>query len=1252
VALFVDIAGFTELSRSMDHDARSAADDLSDLLNTAFDHWITAIRAYGGCVAKFAGDALIAVWRNGPDSRLTEAVEAAEAIIRAMARLSRQHPISARCGIGSGQLTAWHVGSGLDHHELTIGGPALIGAIEACGRAPMNGVAQSVDLSPAGLGEPSTTPFIAPEVIASFVPPQVRQRIEAGLERWIAEMRLVSLVFVGLPQPGLSLSEFDTLISTLGRQLAELGGTFNKINVDDKGVSALIVFGAPIAHEDDPSRAVAGAQAVSRHLTAHGVAHSIGVASGRAFCGVVGNAVRREFTVIGDAANRAARLMQLGSGIVADMATAGYVRAVAWTEPRKVRVKGIDEPLLVVEPLATTQATDTISPGEMVGRHRERQLCTRALLRAKEGSAGSTILIAGEAGIGKTTLARFVVDQARRDGLMVIEGYGSRLGEAPPYGAFRTAFEGLLGDDADHALRQLAGGDPWIIDRLPLLAEALGLELSDNELTGDLRGRVRAENTLEVLTRVLAGRIDRPALLVMEDAHTFDSASLTLLVALRRRLPHAALVITHRPFVHTPPPQLAELAGMPTTTTMTLAELGATDLAALTALRLGATELSEEVVRFISDRAGGSPLFAEQLAFTLLDHGHIEVVGGRCRARVPLFSADEVVVPDSLEGLLTSRIDAVSPHAALTAKVASVIGREFTEEQLAAIHPLRIDGQALVESIEELISQRIIRPAYLGRHHFWHALTRDTAHGLLPHRQRQSLHAALAEWYESQAVLTDSDTLAHHYLQAEDWDRATLHLERSASAARRSFSNREAALHLARLRQLASAGSIVVGDDVLARWRRWEAEALVGLGRYGEARTRYREALALWGRPFPSSAGRILLGLAGQSALQLAGRTRWIGRQPARDQEGAGECARILQMIAQLAYYDQRLPELLYCTISALHLAEESGNPEVISRANGAMAVAAGLSRLGWIARRCNRRAIEQAEVAGGRETLAYAHLLHGILHYSACRWQQAEEGFKTALELYELLGARADWDVTNAAYAYQLLFQGRWEEATDRLGRVPAEASLQVALWSAAGKLVVALMTGVDPELGVSDTLQRALEAGGSEKGDAILGWGVLAAAHARSGHQMDAWRAVDHADRHLSGLPASTAYTMFGLYGVLRVASGAAETTSDPTIRMRMRKRARRVRLLLGLLALQNQVARPLSRLASAQRARFAWLMGWRLRRALALADRLGTQYFGAVAAVELARLGGASLAPDGAGRLEQGGWWTEKRSDDRTP
>ena len=834
--LFADISGFTPLTIRLATRGGAGAEELSRLLNDYFGKLLALVASHGGEPLKFAGDALLALW-PAPDGNLALATQRAAACALAIqSSLFRYDAgggttLSLRVSIAQGSAVGVQLRSG-DCWHFVVGG-ALLKAValsqahaqagdvvvSACAWPALNGHAAG---SAAGGGAwrlsrvdaASVVPMRLPRWpaeallrIDGYVPEPIRARLAAGHGKWLAELRQVTVLFAQLADldhaaPGWP-QRLQAVVDRIQPIVSRYEGFLKEIVTDDKGVGLVVIFGLPpFAHEDDTARGARAALELGDAFTAVGHAATIGVTTGRCFCGVVGSDVRREYAVIGDAMNMAARLMDAaarmpaGQRILCDAGTQQRSAArVEFEVLAPVTVKGKDESIAVARPL---RALDRhVGAGtEIVGRARERAAIRDALQRTVHGSQAGTLLIIGEAGIGKSRLAEELSRLALDAGIAVLQGGGDAIETATPYFAWRRTFASLLGvEGLDDPATRRAEVERWLgpalAPRAPLLGALFALDGLDTPETAELTGQMRANATRELLLACLERAASaRPSCVILEDAHWFDPWSWSLALHASRRIERLQLTITSRPVPEPAPAELAELQAQSQCTTLTLGPLGDEETLTLACRRLGATALLGEIDALIRTRAAGHPFFAEELASSLRETGVIEIEGGVCRFAKDV-DVEKLAFPDTVQGLVTSRIDRLPPQEQLVLKVASVIGTAFTVRLLREIHPVRDDMprlDALLEALRRAALTVLAAPEPEPTYAFNHVITHEVAYDLMLFAQRRMLHQAVAEWYE-RAYGDDRPELlgllAHHWNRAGVVSKAVKYLEKSVV---RSFS--------------------------------------------------------------------------------------------------------------------------------------------------------------------------------------------------------------------------------------------------------------------------------------------------------------------------------------------------------------------------------------------------------------------------------------------------------------------------------
>jgi class 3 adenylate cyclase/predicted ATPase len=569
------------------------------------------------------------------------------------------------------------------------------------------------------------------------------------------------------------------------------------------GDGVLVYFGWPRAHEDEAERAIkAGlelAQGVAKLDTPAGapLAARIGIATGVVMVGeLIGEGAAQEEAVVGETPNLAARLQALaqpGQVVLAE-ATGRLLGAGFDLEHLGPQaLKGIAEPVMA---LAVTGERPTASRFEarsgpallpMVGRDQELALLLERWAQAKAGE-GQGVLLVGEAGIGKSRIARALLDAVAPEPhvriLYQCSPYHTDSALWPVIQQLTYAAGIVTNDSGDARLDKLEA----LLDRAagrdaaPLITDLVGLDGTARYGKLGLTPQVQRARTLEALVQQLLGlAAEQPVLVVLEDAHWIDPTTLELIEQSLDRLPAAPVLI----LLTSRPDNQPSLAAHPHVTRLTLNRLSRAGVEAIVT-RLGGDQLPTTTVAAIIARTDGVPLFVEELTKAVLETG-------------------ETSIPASLHDSLMARLDRI-PEVKEIAQTAACIGREFDYALLAAIADRPEPGLATTLdrlTAAELIFRRGNPPE--ARYTFKHALVQDAAYRSLLKSKRQQLHARIAQVLEERltdAGETGPEVLAQHLTDAGLAGRAIPYWRRAGELAAGRSANAEAVAHLSKALEL------------------------------------------------------------------------------------------------------------------------------------------------------------------------------------------------------------------------------------------------------------------------------------------------------------------------------------------------------------------------------------------------------------------------------------------------------------------
>ncbi len=1161
--LLVDITGFTALTEAAVRAGTAGTERLARSLNTFLARIIVIVADHGGDVAKIVGDALLPMWPAVTEDLATVTQRAALCGLAIVAELGELElegvHLSLKVGLCAGEIAAAHVG-GLDGRWLflvTGDGVSQLsefdrylatGAVIASPQAwaalggrligqPLDGGRVRVDSSREMLvPRPLGTLTLSPEseaVVRGYVPEVCLARLDAGQADWLAELRRTTVVFAGVR--GVAGTTPDTVLvldrvaRAAQRVLRRYDGWLKEITTDDKGTMIVAVFGvAPFTHEDDPARAVQVALALHAEIRDLGLSAGVGIATGLALCGPVGNATRRDFAVLGGHVNLAARLVQAAADdwVLCDTTTRDATPTGRSFEQLPAFVlKGMAAPIDVYRVSPGGQKTDraqqpTDRRSAIVDRTGELATVLAALDAATTGT-GSLVVIEGEPGIGKSRLLEELARHAQSAGVRPLVGLAAEIEASTPYHAWRTVFEGLLGiyagtelDDRRRLVLESLSSDESMTMLAPLLSTILSTDFEDNEITSQLSGAVRADNTNDLLLRLLGRDVAaRPTMVVLEDAHWLDSASWSLVLRARRTIAPLLLVLTMRPIVDAAADPLGTLRDE--ATTLHLGRLSTDDAITLVKERTGATRITEPVAAIIRQRAEGNPLFIEQLTYAMRDAGQIVVDSGQVGVAPGVGDLETSITPDTVQRVITSRLDQLPPGEAMTAKVASVIGQRFALRTLTEIYPLPTDRSTLLGHLDTLSRLDLVVPTPLAAeptYEFGHVITQEVAYNLMLASQSRELHRSLAEWYERTYAADLSPYhvfLAFHWRKAGVPSRAIDHLELAGVQALQTFANEETIAVLEEALSLQAQSDVELDASRRARWSLQLGDAYVNMSRYREGREHLEAGLRLMKRGAPSTrpgqAAAVLWGVLRQ-LVRRAGLVRG-GRQlsPAEQDEFVAVC-RAYERLAEASYYGQETLLPLYCVIRILNEAEASGIPAEIARGFAGTGALFGIVPMPRVAEWYLRRALDLLSKVDDLTTHEIVRIVVGFYDIGVGKWGLAREQLETVRQIAQRLGDRRRLDDAIGNLAELELLRGSFDAAkglanelvsnatarNDDRYRAEALAELALSSWQ---------LGDVEPALRSLDALD-SLMAGNLEPTDELR-------------IRIDGLRALVHTDR-----------------------------------------------------------------------------------------------------------------------------------------
>jgi len=811
----VDLSGFTALAERLQAKGRAGAEELVLAISGVFEGLIGIANRRGGDVLKFRGDALLILFSG--DAHAERACRAASEmqwfIERTGETMSSVGEVQLRMatGIYSGTCHFFLVES--SHRELMVAGPAATATIRLEDEAAAGEV----------LVSPATAEAVGPDWLAgerggaallaldrepdAAAPPVVDDPVlrDAGpdlepfvpvalsshlrLEAGEAEHRQVTaafLKFTGVEAllaqggPAALAESLSSLGALVGDATSDLGVTWLESDIDVDGGKIYLAAGAPSSTGADEERMLRALRAVLDGDPA--LTLRAGVHRGPVFAGDIGASDRRSYAVMGDTVNLAARLAAraepgqiLATGEVLERSQTRFE-----TEPQPFLVKGKERAVTAYSVGAVTGVAEEERAQELPIVGRESELADlEAAVAAARLRQGQVAELVGEPGIGKSRLVEEVKTMAI--GFTQLGARCDQYGMSVPYLPFRSLLRPLAGiTDAESAGEAGDRLKPWVeavmpdfAPWLPLLAIPFDAEVPMTPETEEIEPAFRRERVFRTVEEFLLRVLMMPTLIVFEDTHWIDDASHGLLHHLvRSSAPRPwLLAITRRPqgspFLDEPGNghRLLELSALPGEATAQLALAAA-----------GEAALSEELLAVVSERSGGNPLFVREL--------------------VNASRADDgaAVLPETVETLITTRIDTLEPGDRFLLRNASVLGARFELDLLADV---LADDLADVGDLD--------RWRRLGEFVAWegtnelrfrHDLFRTVAYEGLSFRRRREIHGRVGTVLEQRAGegrVELAPLLSLHFLHAEDYERAWRYSRAVGELAQRRSANVDAA---------------------------------------------------------------------------------------------------------------------------------------------------------------------------------------------------------------------------------------------------------------------------------------------------------------------------------------------------------------------------------------------------------------------------------------------------------------------------
>ena len=642
-----------------------------------------------------------------------------------------------------------------------------------------------------------------------------------------AERRQLTILFCGLVgstalAERLDPEDLNDVLNSYYDVCVDAIASFEGYIAQYQGDGLRVYFGYPHAHEDAARRAVhAGLEMVrsipelNRRLEVmHGIELSvrIGIHTGLVMIGQGRAGNDTEPSVVGAPLNMASRIQAVATPETVWISESTFPLIEGYFELEEMGLydlSGVSEPMTLYRVIAARESQhrlDVMTPGRLtpfVGREMERLILREHWEQVQFGE-GRVILLSGEAGIGKSRLARDLVEAVSSGPHLLLEGDGSPYHQHTAFYPLVSLLQRQVQVDEHNpvsgpidALAELVRHcrlEPSL--NIPLLAALIGLSIPEDQYPAlDLSPQQQRQCTLETLLNlVIALSVDQPVILFIEDGHWLDPSTLEWLSLLVDQGPTVSILtlITCRPEFQAPWSDRAHV------TELTLRPFTSSQVNQMVQSIAGQKAVAAALGHQIMSATDGVPLFVEEMTQLVAPSHGAETLEAKT---ITLSALSDIKIPSTLHDLLMARLDSVG-ESKRTAQLGATVGREFSYALLQVI--AEVEEEQLQADLDTLIAADLLYQRGMGEqviYQFKHALIHETAYASLLRRTRQQYHQHIAQTLEAQfpqRAESEPELLAYHYTEAGALESAIGYWSKAGQRAAQQSANSEAIVHLQR----------------------------------------------------------------------------------------------------------------------------------------------------------------------------------------------------------------------------------------------------------------------------------------------------------------------------------------------------------------------------------------------------------------------------------------------------------------------
>ena len=817
--MHVDITGFTAMSESLARMGNEGAEFMASTLNRFFEHMLGIASEWGGIQMKFGGDAMLLLF-SGTDHAAHAAacgreMQSAMRFFRKIKVVDDICQLRMRIGIHSGRFYSASIGipdktlhyflfgtdvnKAADVEPMAEPGQVVVSTATAelikgrgrCLATKHDDIWRVTQVDTPKPITKSTSLTNAPcEILRRYMMPPLAQGRTAGLAGEHRRATIVFIYLIGtselLKEAGekKALGQLDAYAKMVLATVEKYGGYLAASDVSEHGDKLIVLFGAPVSRDEQETNAVRFAYELKNKLNESGLQlqHQIGINSGFVFAGEIGSTWRREYTVIGDNVNLAARLMAAAGedNILVSESTAK--RAANECELRRlrpIRVKGKSKPIQIyrLEGLKKTeQHLNQEEDTPFVGRENELANLRKLSERVKRGRC-EWAYIAGEPGIGKT---RLCIETAQQ---LQLEGWHSLYGTCRTH-TIQTPFSVWI-EPLTFLFRIEPSDSPVVawekitatVDRLrpelrnfaPLASEILGYPGEQNPVIQSLDAKSRHERRLDIIAELFdAIAQETPIIIFIDDVQWIDSSSSELIRTLLAKENSPIYICLASRQDQLP----NEILNFKPNISLHLNVLSETASMRLAKSIIGS---SDKDIPAIVERANGNPLFLKELLQNVSD--------------------DQTALPETIHDVIMMRMDRLADEERHILQLAAVIGASFDLDKFTPIATGKNAYGKTKAYLHDLKTHGFINTTEIDDDYvFANNLTWEVVYESLLFAKRRELHNQIADYIQVKnisCIETASDTLLHHYELAGNLSKTVTYGAMAGDKAASMYANNE-----------------------------------------------------------------------------------------------------------------------------------------------------------------------------------------------------------------------------------------------------------------------------------------------------------------------------------------------------------------------------------------------------------------------------------------------------------------------------